>query len=123
MQTKKKGWEKPPRQLTMAYSLASLGQKVLIIDIDPQANSTSGLGLDPSTCEYTIYDILLGRIQIKNAIISSLFENLDLIPADINLVGAEIELINSISRETILKDHIDSIRADYEYFFWIAPLL
>ena len=75
------------------------------------------MGLDPSTCEYTIYDILLSRIQIKSAIVSSLFENLDLIPADINLVGAEIELINSISRETILKEHLESIRGHYEYIF------
>lgn len=86
--------ENPQLQSILSACLAEKGKKVLAIDIDPQGNTTSGLGVDKNGVENTLYELLLGEADVKKTIVKDVVENLDLIPSNINLSGAEIELIN-----------------------------
>lgn len=106
-------------------ALATLGKKVLLVDCDPQANLTSSVGVDDETLEHTILDLLGNRAVTKDAVsmvtISTVFENLYIIPSDITLSDAEISLSTAISRETILKRIIDQVRIDYDYIIIDCP--
>ena len=102
--------------INLAASLAVLEKKVLIIDADPQANTTSGLNFSPDNDEKrTLYEILIGKIAASDALIQTELDNLHMIPSHINLVGAEIEMLEWPERESVLKNALRPIRDNYDY--------
>ena len=100
--------------------LAEKGKKVLAIDIDPQGNTTSGLGVDKNNVENTLYELLLGEAEAKDTIVKDVVENVDLIPSNVNLSGAEIELIGVDEKEYIMKKIIDKVRRKYDYIITVS---
>ena len=112
----KGGVGKTTTAINLAASLAVLEKKVLIIDADPQANTTSGLNFSPVNDEKrTLYEVMIGSIDITDALIQTELERLHMIPSHINLVGAEIELLESENRESVLKNALESIKDNYDY--------
>lgn len=117
----KGGVGKTTTNVNLSACLANLGKKVLVIDIDPQGNTTSGFGIDKTNLNSSIYDVLINGANIKEALINSNIENLDLIPSNTDLAGAEIELTGSENREHTLKRAVESIKDDYEFIFIDCP--
>ena len=112
----KGGVGKTTTAINLAASLAVLEKKVLIIDADPQANTTSGLNFSPDNDEKrTLYEIMIGKISAADALIQTELQNLHMIPSHINLVGAEIELLDAENRESVLARALEPLRGDYDY--------
>ncbi len=117
----KGGVGKSTTAINLAASLGELGKQVLLVDLDPQGNSSSGLGIEKSLVNYCIYDVLLSDIPIENVIIPDICTDVDIVPATINLAGAEVELVSEMSRENRLKDALGSIRGKYDYVLIDCP--
>lgn len=117
----KGGVGKTTTAINLSASLAELGQKVLIIDMDPQGNTTSGVGVEKNEKEYTVYELLLGECSIEDSLVESVCENLTVVPSNINLAAAEIELIGTENKEFILRDAVASIKESYDYILIDCP--
>lgn len=117
----KGGVGKTTTSVNLSACLAELGKKVLLMDVDPQGNSTSGYGIDKSKIKRSIYDVLVDDVDMSEAILSTEIENLKILPATIQLAGAEIELVSVMSRETKLKRAIDKVKYDYDYVIIDCP--
>ncbi len=117
----KGGVGKTTTAVNLAASLALLGKKVLLFDIDPQGNSTSGLGINKADVVYCAYDILINDIHPRDAIVETKIPNLKIIPATIQLAGAEIELVPTISREIRLKKTLHLIKHMFDYILIDCP--
>ena len=117
----KGGVGKTTSSINLAASLAAIEHPTLIIDIDPQSNTTSGLGIDTSTVTNSIYEVMIGSAEISDTIRQTELDFLDLVPAHINLVGAEIEMIEREQRERILTKAISELRDKYDFIIIDCP--
>ena len=117
----KGGVGKTTTTINLSACLAEQGQKVLVIDVDPQGNTTSGLGIDKNNTENTVYELMLGEASIDDCIYNSVMDDLDVIPSNVNLAGAEIDLIDIDDREYILKKIVNSLKEKYDFILLDCP--
>lgn len=117
----KGGVGKSTTAVNLGACMAEKGKSVLLIDIDPQGNATSGVGIDKSNLEHSVYDVLIGGVAIRSVIRETNIEQLSVLPANIDLAGAEIELVSMISRESRLTRIVEEIINDFDYIFFDCP--
>jgi len=117
----KGGVGKTTTAVNLSTGVAVAEKKTLLIDLDPQANATSGIGIDVPSDSPTVYEVMLGTASPQEAVVSSDVPFLDVLPAGIKLVGAEIELVSMVARESALKNHLKGFIDDYDYVFIDSP--
>lgn len=117
----KGGVGKTTTAINLSAALAELGQKVLVIDVDPQGNTTSGFGLNKNELEKTIYELMLGEYEIEDCIIKDILDNLSILPSNVELAAAEIELIGIDEKEYILKKEVAKVRDEYDFVIIDCP--
>ena len=117
----KDGVGKTTTSTNLSACLAEVNKKVLLVDIDPQGNATSGVGIDKNNLEKTVYDMIIDECTLEECIIREALENLDVLPSNVNLSGAEIDLIGIEDREYILKKNIDKVKDNYDFIIIDCP--
>ena len=117
----KGGVGKTTTAINLSACLAEKGKRVLSVDMDPQGNMTSGLGLDKNSVDNTIYDLIIGEVTIEEAVKRNIHENLDIIPTSIDLSGAEIELLDEENKEYILKNELYKVKENYDFIIIDCP--
>ena len=117
----KGGVGKTTTAINLSASLASLGNKVLALDLDPQGNMTSGLGVDKDQVENSVYDLIIGQTGIEECICKEVIENLDVLPSNINLSAAEIELIGVENKEYIIRNEMEKVKERYDFVIIDCP--
>lgn len=117
----KGGVGKTTTSINLSAALALKGKKVLVIDTDPQGNTTSGFGINKNELENTIYELILGDCSIRDCIMENVIENIDIIPSNVNLAASEIELIGIDKKEFILKNEVDYVKDKYDYIIIDCP--
>ncbi len=117
----KGGVGKTTTAVNLAAALGDKGKRVLLVDTDPQGNTTSGVGVDRRDCRVSVYQVLIGGAKAKEALVKTEFKNLTLLPSHMDLAAAELELASLESREAILKNALASLRGEYDYLFIDCP--
>lgn len=117
----KGGVGKTTTSINLSACLAEAGKKVLVVDIDPQENATSGLGVEKNELENTIYELFVGECELSDCLIENVLDNLSVLPSNVNLSGAEIDLIGIEKREFLLKKYITPIRDNYDFVIIDCP--
>ena len=117
----KGGVGKTTTSINLSASLAAMKKKVLVIDTDPQGNATSGFGIDKNNLDNTIYELILGECSIRDCIVQEIIPNVSVVPSNVNLAAAEIELIGVDKKEYILKNEVDYIKDDYDFIIIDCP--
>ena len=117
----KGGVGKTTTAVSLAYALAEEGKTVLFVDIDPQANGTSSLGINRRNLQKSVYEVIIGSCPVREAIIPTAYKNLDILPTNMNLAGAEIEMVALEKRESLLKEALNQVRHRYDYIIIDCP--